>query len=171
MLTTILNPRSKIKIPDSPNPSNLGVVHLNLQDMAREIGVGAASCEATEVIGLGAENTRESGTDSSSSTPMISNPSVLFVEEILARMAIQVPGLEESLVQDVSTSKIHNLPVEERQLLRQKHKLRIQKATRPKPATMEAAKSMKELLEAWEAKAKYADITASILKKLAPPAT
>ena len=139
----------------------LGLAHLNLQHIAREIG------EAAEDIGLGAENIHESGMDSSSSTPMISNPSVLFVDEILARMAIQVPGLEENRAQDASTSQIHDPPVEERPLLRQTHKPRIQKAPRPKPATVEVAKSMKELLkEAWEAKAKKADRTAS--KKLAP---
>ena len=97
------------------------------------------------------------GTDSGSSTPMISNHSVLFVDEILARMAIQVPGLEE----DASTSQTY----EERPLLRQTYKPRIQKAARPKPASAEVAKSMKELLkEAWEAKAKK-----MASKKLAPP--
>ena len=92
---------------------------------------------------------------------MISSHSILLIDEILARMAIQVPGLEEDWAQDASTSQIY----EERPLLRQTHKPRIQKAARPKPASAEATKSMQELLkEAWEAKAKK---TAS--KKLAPP--
>ena len=67
-----------------PDKANLGAAHLNLQHIAREIG-GAA---------------KDIGADPGSSTPMISNHSVLFVDEILARMAIQVPGLEE----DASTS-------------------------------------------------------------------
>ena len=145
-----------------PNKENLGAAHLNLQHMVREID------EVAEDVGLGAENIHKSATDLGSSTPMISNPSILFVDEILARMAIQVPGLEENLAQDASTSQTY----EERPLLRQTHKPRIQKAARPKPATVEAAKSMKELLkEAWEAKAKKADKTASTLKDLAPPTT
>ena len=140
-----------------PDKGNLEVVHLNLQHMAREIG------KATEGICLEAENIHESGTDSGSSTPMISNPSVLFIEEILARMAIQV--LEESLAQDASTSQIYDLPIEEQTLLRQTHKPRIQKAARPKPATMEAAKSMKELLkEAWRVKTKVATQAKKYLK-------
>ena len=136
---------------EGPDKENLGAAHLNLQHMARGIG------KAAKDIGLGAENIHESGKDLGSSTPMVSNPSVLFVEEILARMAIQVLGLEESLAQDVSTSKINDLPVEERQLLRHKHKSMILKAARPKPATIEAAKSMKELLKgAWRIKTKAA---------------
>ena len=132
------SPRAQA-IKDS-DPANLGAAHSNLQLTTREIG------EATE----------DMGTNSGSSTPMISNHLVLFVDEILARMAIQVPGLEE----DASTSQIY----EERPLLRQTYKPRIQKAARPKPASAEAAKSMKKLLkEAWEAKAKK---TAS---RLAPP--
>ena len=86
------SPRARA-IKDS-DPANLGAAHLNLQLTAREIG------EATE----------DMGTDSSSSTPMISNHSVLFVDEILARMAIQVLGLEE----DASTSQTY----EEQPLLR-----------------------------------------------------
>ena len=124
-----------------PDKANSGAAHLNLQLTAREIG------EATE----------DMGTDSGSSTPMIFNHSVLFVDEILASMAIQVRGLEE----DASTSQTY----EERPLLRSTHKPRIQKAARPKPSSAEAAKSMKELLkEAWEAKAKK-----MASKKLAPP--
>ena len=137
-----------------PNKANLRAVHLNLQHIASEIG------EVAKDIGLRAENIHESGADSGSSTPMISNHSVLLVDKILARMAIQVPGLEEDRAQDASTSQTY----EEWPLLRQTHKPRIQKAARPKPTSTEAAKSMKELLkEAWEAKAKK---TAS--KKLAP---
>ena len=132
------SPRARA-IKDS-DPANLGAAHLNLQLTAREIG------EATE----------DMGTDSGSSTPMISNHSVLFVDEILAKMAIQVPGLEE----DASTSQTY----EERPLLRQTHKPRIQKAARPKLASAKATKSMKELLkEAWEAKAEK-----MASKKLAP---
>ena len=83
------------------------------------------------------------------------------MDEILARRAIPVPGLEEDQAQDASSSQT----CEERPLLRQTHKPRIQKAARPKPASAEAAKSMRELLkEAWEAKAKKATS-----KKLAPP--
>ena len=124
-----------------PDKANSEAAHLNLQLTAREIG------EATE----------DMGTDSGSSTPMISNHLVLFVDEIVARMAIQIPGLD----QDASTSQTY----EERPLLRQTHKPRIQKAAKPKPASAEAAKSMKELLkEAWEAKAKK-----MASKKLAPP--
>ena len=138
-----------------PDKENLGAAHLNLQHIAREIG------EVAEDIGLGVENIHESGIDSGSSTPMISNALVLFVDEILARMAIQVPGLEENRAQDASISQTY----EERPLLRQTHKPKIQKMARPKPATVETTKSMKELLkEAWKAKAKR---TAS--KKLARP--
>ena len=133
------SPRARA-IKDS-DPAHLGAAHSNLQLTAREIG------EATE----------DMGTDSVSSTPMISNHSVLFVDEILARMAIQVPWLEE----DASTSQTY----EERPLLRQTYKPRIQKVARPKPASAKAVKSMKKLLkEAWEAKAKKA-----ASKKLAPP--
>ena len=138
------------------NKANLGAAHLKLQHIGSEIG------KAAEDIGLGAENIHESSTDSGSSTPMISNHSVLFVDEILARMDTQVPKLEEDQAQDASTSQTY----EERPLLRQTYKPRIQKAARPKPASAEAAKSMKKLLkEAWEAKAK-AKKAAS--KKLAP---
>ena len=59
--------------PDKENP---GAAHLNIP---REIG------KATEDIGV----------NTGSSSPIISNHSVLFVDEILARMAIPVPGLEE----------------------------------------------------------------------------
>ena len=76
--------------------------------MAREIG------EAAGDIGLGAKNIHKSGTDSGLSTPMIANPLVLFVDEILVRMAIQVPGLEEDRAQDAFTSQTY----EERPLLR-----------------------------------------------------
>ena len=86
------SPRARA-IKDS-DLANLGAAHSNLQLIAREIG------EATE----------DMGTDSGSSTPMISNHSVLFVDEILARMAIQVPGLDE----DASTFQTY----EERPLLR-----------------------------------------------------
>ena len=140
------SPQARVMKDSDPGPdkANSGATHLNLRHMAREIG----------------EATKDIGADSSSSTPMISNPSVLFVDEILARMAIQVPGLEEDRAQDASTSQTY----EERPLLRQIHKPRIQKAARPKLASAEAAKSMKELLkEAWEAKTKKA-----VSKKLAP---
>ena len=87
------------KDPDpEPDKANLGVAHLNLQHVAREIGEAA----------------KDIGTDSGSSTPMISNHSVLFVDEILPRMAIQVPGLEEDRAQDASTSQTY----EERPLLK-----------------------------------------------------
>ena len=124
--------------PDKANPGAA------LQPIAREIG-GAA---------------KDIGADPGSSSPMISNHSVLFVDEILARMAIQVPGLKDDQAQDASSSQTG----EERPLLRQTYKPRIQKATRPKSASPEAAKSMRELLkEAWGAKAKKA------ASRLAPP--
>ena len=88
-----------------PDKANLGVAHLNLQHIAREIG----------------EATKDMGADLGSSIPMISTHSVLFVDEILARMAIQVPGLEEDRAQDASTSQTY----EERPLLRSTHKPRI----------------------------------------------
>ena len=140
------SPRARTMKDSDPGPekANLGEAHLNLQHIAREIG------KATE----------DMGANSSSSTPMISNHSVLFVDEILARMAIQVPGLGEDQAQDASTSQTY----EEWPLLRQTHKPRIQKVARPKPASAEVAKSMRELLkEAWEAKTKKAAL------RLAPP--
>ena len=118
------SPRARA-IKDS-DPANLGAAHSNLQLTAREIS------EAT-----------------GSSTPMISNHSVLFVDEILARMVIQVPGLEE----DASTSQTY----EERQLLRQKHKPMIYKAASPRKVALEASKSISKLLkEAWKIKTKVA---------------
>ena len=81
-----------------PDKANLEAAHLNLQHIAREIG----------------EATKDIGADSGSSTPMISNHSVLFVDEILARMAIQVPGLEGDQAQDASISQTY----EERPLLK-----------------------------------------------------
>ena len=124
--------------PDNENP---GAAHLNI---AREIGKG------TEVM----------DTNTGSSSPIISNHSVLFVDEILARTAIPVPRLKEDQAQDASSSQTY----EERPLLRQIHNPRIQKAARPKPASAEAATSMRKLLkEAWEAKVKKA------ASRLAPP--
>ena len=117
------------------------MAHLNIE---REIG------KATE----------DMGTNTGSSSPIISNHSVLFVDEILAKMAIPVPGLEEDQAQDASSSQT----CEERPLLRQTHNPRIQKAARPKRASAEATTSMRTLLkEAWEAKAKKA------ASRLAPP--
>ena len=81
--------------PDKANP---GTAHLNI---AREIG------KATE----------DMGTNTGSSSPIISNHSVLFVDEILARTAIPVPGLEEDQAQDASSSQT----CEEWPLLRQTH--------------------------------------------------
>ena len=78
--------------PDKANP---GAAHLNI---ARGIG------KATE----------DMGTNTGSSSPIISNHSVLFVDEILARTAIPVPGLEEDQAQDASSSQTY----EERPLLR-----------------------------------------------------
>ena len=115
----------KIKVSDPPNPSNLEVVHLNPQGMAREFGVGVKRLEAREIIAVGKENTSESTTDLDSSIPMITNPIVLFVEEILVRMAMQVPELQKILVQDVSKPKIDDLPMERRKMLRQKLGARV----------------------------------------------
>ena len=114
------SPKARAMKDSDPGPdkANLGAAHLNLQHIAREIGEAAKDIDQ----------------DSGSTTPMISNHLVLFVDEILARMAIQVLGLEE----DASTSQTY----EKRPLLRQTHKPRIQKAARPKPASAEAAKSM-----------------------------
>ena len=94
------SPKARTMKDSDPGPdkANLGAAHLNLQHIVREIG------KATE----------DMGTNSGSSTPMISNHSVLFVDEILARMAIQVPELEEDRAQDASTSQTY----EERPLLR-----------------------------------------------------
>ena len=64
---------------------------------------------------------------------------------------------DEILAQDVSTSKINDLPIEERQLLRQKHKPMIYKATSPRKVALEASKSISKLLkEAWKIKTKVA---------------
>ena len=64
---------------------------------------------------------------------------------------------DEILAQDVSTSKINDLPIEERQLLRQKHKPMIYKAASPRKVALKASKSISELLkEAWKIKTKVA---------------
>ena len=43
---------------------------------------------------------------------IITNPTILFVEEIIESMAIQVPEPQEILAQDVFKPKIDDLPVE-----------------------------------------------------------
>ena len=88
----------------------------------------------------------------------VTNPTVMFARQMIIGKTNPDPvEADKILAQDVSTSKINDLPIEERQLLRQKHKLMIYKAASPRKVALEASKSVSKLLkEAWKIKTKIA---------------
>ena len=129
-VATILDSRSKIKVPDSSNPFNLETMQPDPQDMAKE------SSLVTEAVSHTTKRLK-----------IIEIIAALEESEITIDQLISLK-LEDG---EESSNKAG------RKVTSQKHKIMVYKAASPRKVAMKASKSRSELLkEAWRIKTKVA---------------
>ena len=129
-VATVLNSRSKIKVPNSSNPFNLETMQPDPQDMAKESSLVA------EVVSQTKERLKV--------MEIIAAPeeSEITIDQFISLKQEDAEGLSNKAGRNVTS---------------QKHKMMSYEAASPKKVAMEASKSISGLLkEAWKIKTKVA---------------